>query len=645
MIEIEEMKYKNLSEVKERINKNYEFIQQLESLIKDQATDMEKLMLITLVGYLYSLYITGQYASAKLEKELIAIGNRNIKFLPSRDAKKGRILIVMTVSANVGGHSVLVNNWIRWDNRHQYSVVFTEQEHNKVVEFIRESVDVSNGKIYCLEGDAILKAKRLLDISQNFEKILLFTNMHDTVPILAYGNRNWKIPVFFCNHADFRFSFGFSVADKVLNLAPYDKDKTERYRGVAEGKSVLVRFPNGGQIVGNVEKSGSEKNQKSKEEKKHILAEKFGFAEHEKLIVSAGAEFKYKNIVGFQFDMFVKTLLKKFNGKATFLIIGADKESDKWERLYEQTNGKGRAIGILPRKYMDELIEVADLYILSFPMIGAGAMVAEKAKVPYLALFITERGMDLYGHNAARTVDELLEKSLDVLNGQSDCYLGQMAKSFGSKEEWSSKWEKVLEDVKEHHITEICPKRLIETQEYVNCQLMQETASDNIETYINFVQINGKVRKKIYELDQKYEMGIFKKDIYENYNEKMALSDKHLKLYLTAIKWIQLKQKGKSIGSYLYKKGYRTVAIYGMSYMGESLVTELAGSQIEVRYGIDRNAQGLHSAVKVYQPEDTLEQVDIILNTTNIENWKILENMKEQSIPMLRFDEILGDME
>lgn len=120
---------------------------------------------------------------------------------------------------------------------------------------------------------------------------------------------------------------------------------------------------------------------------------------------------------------------------------------------------------------MDELIEVADLYILSFPMIGAGAMVAEKAKVPYLALFITERGMDLYGHNAARTVDELLEKSLDVLNGQSDCYLGQMAKSFGSKEEWSSKWEKVLEDVKEHHIMEICPKRLIETQEYVNCQL------------------------------------------------------------------------------------------------------------------------------------------------------------------------------
>ena len=131
----------------------------------------------------------------------------------------------------------------------------------------------------------------------------------------------------------------------------------------------------------------------------------------------------------------------------------------------------------------------------------------------------------------------------------------------------------------------------------------------------------------------------------ENYNEKMALSDKHLKLYLTAIKWIQLKQKGKSIGSYLYKKGYRTVAIYGMSYMGESLATELAGSQIEVRYGIDRNAQGLHSAVKVYQPEDALEQVDIILNTTNIENWKILENMKEQGIPMLRFDEILGDME
>ena len=146
-------------------------------------------------------------------------------------------------------------------------------------------------------------------------------------------------------------------------------------------------------------------------------------------------------------------------------------------------------------------------------------------------------------------------------------------------------------------------------------------------------------------LDQKYDMDIFKKDIYESYNEKMALSDKHLKLYLTAIRWISVKQKGKKIGKYLRKKGYHTIAIYGMSYMGQRLVKELDDGFVEVCYGIDRDVKKKHSEIKIYHPTDERKPVDIIVNTTNFENSKILEGMKDQQAKMLSLDAILEEMD
>lgn len=57
-----------------------------------------------------------------------------------------------------------------------------------------------------------------------------------------------KIPVFFYNHADFRFSYGYSVADAVLNLNKFDWEKSRDYRGVANGRNLVFPSPNGGYI-------------------------------------------------------------------------------------------------------------------------------------------------------------------------------------------------------------------------------------------------------------------------------------------------------------------------------------------------------------------------------------------------------------
>lgn len=655
------LKYKDLSDVEERINKNHKFIKELEKLISDQISDIEKIDLITLIGQFYSVYVTGIYASLELENEIIKIG-QSITFEKKREPKKNHILIVMTESGAVGGHSVLVNNWMRWDVENSYSVAFTNQNYEDVVDFIKISVESSCGEIFCLEGDYISKTKKLMDISQDFQKVLLFTHMYDVVPVLAYGNNRWEIPVLFYNHADFRFSFGFSIADRILELSPYDQDKTERFRGVPKGQSIVVQFPNGGKIVESPDKQKINKRLLNKKELKHLLAEKYGFNENEKLIVSAGADFKYENILGYEFDNFVSVLLDKYNYKANFLIIGADKEKEKWKKLYNVTGGRGRALGVLPRQEMEDLIAVADLYIVSFPMAASGAMLAKESEVPYLALFIIERGMEAYGDNAARSIDELLNKSLDILNGNGNKYLKSKKEYYVNQAEWCSQWKKVLEDANEHSITQISPHRYIETQEYVNCQLMQDTASDNMARYLYSHEYSQQVEECLFYLDKKYGMNIYnkieilKRDIALNsankalnsaniaLNSARYYSDKHLKLYLLALKWIQLKQAGKHIENYLLDKGYSAIAIYGMSYMGTTLLGDVDRNMIDIRYGIDAKADKITSSIPVFFPKDELPEADVIINTTTLDNEVIREGLKNKDFELLSFGQVIGEL-
>ncbi len=72
-------------------------------------------------------------------------------------------------------------------------------------------------------------------------------------------------------------------------------------------------------------------------------------------------------------------------------------------------------------------------------------------------------------------------------------------------------------------------------------------------------------------------------------SKKSGMSDKHLALFLMMNQWVRVKQEGKNLSSYFEENGYHKIAVYGMSYAGETLVNELEGTNIEVAYGIDQN--------------------------------------------------------
>lgn len=94
-----------------------------------------------------------------------------------------------------------------------------------------------------------------------------------------------------------------------------------------------------------------------------------------------------------------------------------------------------------------------------------------------------------------------------------------------------------------------------------------------------------------------------------------GFSNKHLEMIKLYDQWFATKQEGKSVADYLKDEGIKTIAIYGMSFMGQRLFEELKDTDIEVKYGIDKNSDKIYADIDMVNPEDDLEEVDAIIVT------------------------------
>ncbi len=139
--------------------------------------------------------------------------------------------------------------------------------------------------------------------------------------------------------------------------------------------------------------------------------------------------------------------------------------------------------------------------------------------------------------------------------------------------------------------------------------------------------------------------GLIGKVILKKSGKEAKLAQKHLALYLMMNQWVKVKQENKSIVDYLEKSGYKEIAIYGMNYVGETLLNELSGSNITVRYGIDKNADYIYSDVEVYTLDDDLSKVDAVVVTPITFYDEIEEQLSEKmDCPILSMEDILYEI-
>ncbi|MBR3723273.1 MAG: hypothetical protein IKN12_11025 [Selenomonadaceae bacterium] len=116
-------------------------------------------------------------------------------------------------------------------------------------------------------------------------------------------------------------------------------------------------------------------------------------------------------------------------------------------------------------------------------------------------------------------------------------------------------------------------------------------------------------------------------------------------LYKLMFHWVLEKQKGRNLTDYLIERDYKSIAIYGMNYVGQALMGEIFNRGITVKYGIDQNADDIFTDVKIYKPIDNLEAVDVVVVTpiTHFEQIKkvLSEKMK---CPIISIEDLVYDI-
>ena len=124
-----------------------------------------------------------------------------------------------------------------------------------------------------------------------------------------------------------------------------------------------------------------------------------------------------------------------------------------------------------------------------------------------------------------------------------------------------------------------------------------------------------------------------------------SMSDKHLALFLMMNQWVKVKQEGQGLAVYFETNGYKKIAIYGMSYAGETLVDELKNTGITVAYGIDKRADSLYADLDIVSMEDGLGDVDAIVVTAITFFDEIEEQLLEKiDCPILSLEDILYEV-
>lgn len=139
--------------------------------------------------------------------------------------------------------------------------------------------------------------------------------------------------------------------------------------------------------------------------------------------------------------------------------------------------------------------------------------------------------------------------------------------------------------------------------------------------------------------------GIMGAKLGRKISEKQKVVEKNDTLFLLMNQWVQNRQDNKNIAVYLKERNYCHIAIYGMSYVGETLFRELVETEVEVMYGIDRNKSNLSRKIQVCSVEDELPQVDAVVVTAITYYDEIREKLEQKmTCPIISLEEIVYEI-
>lgn len=349
---------------------------------------------------------TGYYSSDIIEKIFIDISNNiNVENLDDK-YEENSIIHVMTESCYAGGHTRVVERWVELsDNNEKHSLIFTEKENQEVPIRLLTAIKEKGGEVIFLKDSMsdIEKAIELRKIASKYKYVVLHIHMHDVIPLIAFGNIQFKRPIIFFNHADHLFWVGVSIADIVADIKEKGQKITLERRKA--NKSFMLSVPVDLKIENKINKETARKN--------------LDLPLNDKIIISIGRNEKFKPVLGINFMNFVKKFFKKDKNSIIIVIGINDKIFSKWEKISKKSKGRFKIVGLIPHEQLKEYIFASDLIIDSIPLGGGTSILdAISCNRPVLTTNNPIGQFDylLKSDAYCESIDNLVEKSLKIIN-------------------------------------------------------------------------------------------------------------------------------------------------------------------------------------------------------------------------------------
>ena len=338
------------------IEKNYEFSKKLKKCFLNEKKIEKKLKIAKYYATFCFENRTGTFQDLEFEKELGKISAEYaINTYEVKENSNDRTLHVATEVYSSGGHTRVINNWIKFEGKEQ-DLLIINSKRSQITDWLKNTLIVAKGKIILLqEKDDLEKAKELFNIAKNYKRIILHVHPNDIIPILAFSNSKIRRKIYFYNHADHVFWLGLTINKCVLDLTFDGRIMSLKKRGVKNTKVLSIPL---------------EKN--IKEEKvvdRNQIYKLYNLECNSKVIFSMATEYKYNTILKYNFFEFLEELIPfLIENNTYFLIAGPSLSKESWKKIYEKSKKRIIPLGIVSKEKVKELWKIVDIYVDSFPL-------------------------------------------------------------------------------------------------------------------------------------------------------------------------------------------------------------------------------------------------------------------------------------
>lgn len=291
-------------------------------------------------GTFLATNFVGLYADLDFEANLASHVSRVLEPLECK-RKKGTILHLITSAFASGGHTRVVERFTL--NGLGEGVASLDRIPDDVANRLKNRVKIQD----CLRKETFIETiNSIIQVGADHSHLILHIHPNDIASaIAARVLKSYGVKIYFYNHADHCFSYGYAASDTVFEISKYGWVKGG-LRGI-EDKQSYVGIP-----VDNYNPSHSK-----------TIKGHWGV-----IGVASGQAGKFKPWGQYNFALFLNRLFgSEISNNVKIKICGPTGKEPIWKELTRKSKRHVTFTGRVPHREFIDLVKSADFYLDSFP--------------------------------------------------------------------------------------------------------------------------------------------------------------------------------------------------------------------------------------------------------------------------------------